>query len=107
MTDSTPTICNRCRGRGYVNEPSNDPHGQSFDTLFALLPVLGIGFILLLLYLLGFISFSSMKSGSWFGLIGGFGLALLIAAGCLHTIWKMIFPRKIECLQCKGRKIFE
>ena len=104
MTSSNPAPCPVCHGQGLVNEPSNDPNGQSFDTILVLFPILGIGFVTLLIYILGSLIFGLFSLNAWLSLIAGLGIGLLITAICLKTIWRMIFPRKIECPRCKGKK---
>jgi hypothetical protein len=105
MNERNSTFCKLCRGTGFINETAEDPGGQSLDILLTLLPSLFIGFILLILYIFGFLNIAIIKSANLFYTIGGFGFALLIAAGCLHTILRMIFPRKIKCPQCKGQRL--
>ena len=106
MNDEIRVTCDRCRGRGYLKKASNDPYGHSFDILFQIIPVLGIFFLTILLYMIGLLS-ASFVANNWLGLLVSGLVTLYIVIGCMLNIWRMIFSERIPCLTCMGSGLIE
>ena len=109
MNDIKKYECTWCKGLGTISK-KEDGHFTSIwfslDSIFTLLPLVGIAILTLALYFAGILQLDLNTAGIW-KLIGFFGLVLGIFVFCLRNIWRKLSPLQLECPRCKGRGVVE